>query len=609
MELSKVRVAVRVLAVGWCGLAAGAGQGQALVQQVPADAVFYAGWAGSEAVGDAYAQSTLRELVTLIEPQRLGEAYRKALPMIQHAVGDPEAGEAIRQVTELLAVSGRNPTAVYVTPGDEGIESWGLGLMWQPVDAADRQTLLSGIKWVQDAAADLPMRLVTDGPTVKLLIDQANPPAPPAAADALPAGVGVADAAGLAGSSLARLPRFFEAIERLEGAGPLVMYVDTLAMADEVVAMLAEEATSPGEAESVARVVEVLGLRELGPVVFKAGFDGRAWQSRSFTGLPAERSGVSSLLESPSLTMQDLAVAPPSAVWVAVQSLDVGLLVDLARATAGAVGPEAAAGFEQTLADASGVLAMDVEARLLRGLGSSWAMYLDPEALGDSLAGLTVVNPLRDAEGVERGLRVIGAWATVALQRSLSDAAVRLQVQTQTYEGLDVHTLLLPMVAPSWAVAEGKLLVGLYPQVVLAARDRLAQGGSIADRPELRELEQIIGTRRLTGVSWVDLPRTAESTYGGLVGGETLLTGLTAMATGQPMPRVLPTLGKLRPLLSPAYRISWVDQRGWHTLNHAPFPGSSALAPQALGAVATMPLTGSMLPAMLMGSLRAAEVE
>ena len=583
-----------------CLVGAGGAAGQPLSQQVPNDALFYAGWSGGAGVGDAYAQSTLREVVELVEPARLSEAYRRALPMLQHAVGDPEVGGVIGQVQAVAETSARGGVAVYVTAGGGGPEDWGLGVLWEPADADDRQALLGALKSMLDRVAEPTVQLVTQGAVVGLLVGPVTPPAG-AVADPL-AEAGQGNAAALAGAA-----GFVDVSARLDADAPLVAYLDGPGLVDALMPSLLAATDTPDDAETLRRVVAALGLRELGPTAMTAGFDGRSWQTRSFTRLPAERTGLSSLLEVPNLTLDDLGAVPASSVWVAVQSFDVGRLIDVVRATVNAVGTEAAEPFEAALADASGGLGMDVEARLLRGLGTTWTAYLDPDALGESLAGLTLMNPLQDAEGVSRGLRVIGAWATVAAQQALADTPLTLQVQTQTYGDMEVHTLLLPMVAPSWAVADQTLIAGLYPQSVLAARDRLGRDQPLTDRDEVAQLGELIGTRRLTGISWVDLPRTADDAYGGLVGGETLLTGLTAMATGQPMPRVLPPLGRLRPHLRPAYRLAWVDQHGWHTVSHAPFPGSSLLSPQAVGAAATLPLAGSALPAFFGRTAQPAE--
>ncbi len=304
---------------------------------------------------------------------------------------------------------------------------------------------------------------------------------------------------------------------------------------------------------------------------------------------------MASLFDAPALSANDLALAPRGSVWVGLASLDLGQIMDVIRDTTTAVGPEAADPFEESLANASGMLGMDVEARLIRGFGGTWALYLDPDTTGDSLAGLTIVNPLQDPEGVERHLKIVQSLGGMALLDALSDSPVKLSVQTQQYEDLEVHTFLVPMVAPSWAVIDGKLVVGLYPQSVLAAHDRFQRPGSIVENQDFAALRDQIGTRRLTGLSWVDLPKTVDTTYGSMISTETLLTGLAAIGTGQPMPRILPPLGRLRPHLTPAHSFGYVDETGWHSLGRSPFPGASMFAPQASGSALTLPFAGSML--------------
>jgi hypothetical protein len=549
---------------------------QPLIERVPDDALFYFGWAGTDAMGDDYAQSTLKQVIALTDPEQLHAAWRSALPMLRHAVDDPRFNDHYLHLTDLLRASARGAMAAYLTPGPaaaDGTPTPALALIWEPTDAADRQALLAGLKFYVDQIPSDRFALSVQGPGVSLRVN--DPSVVEVSA--------VENAVELVGQTLAATPRFVDSVGRLQSTGPIMAYLDLPGLIDWLAPLYETQMGNPEQMRTVSAVLEVLNLPGLGPAMFSAGFDGRRWRTESLLAATAPRTGLASLLEAPALSADDLALPPRGATWVGLLSFDGGKVMDLIRATVTAASPDAADQMEDALAQASSMVGVDVEQQLLRGLGTTWAFYCDPDLAGDSLAGMTLVNPLQDAEGVERGLRAIQMFGNLALLQALEDEWVKLQVHTQTVDGLDIHSFLMPMFAPSWAILDGKLVVGMYPQTLLAAKDRLANPDALMQRPEFEALRETIGTRRLTGLSWVDLPRTADQSYATLLSVEHLLTGLAAIATGQPMPTVLPPLGRLRPHLEPAHSFGWLDDDGWHSVSQSPFPGATLLAPQGTG--------------------------
>ncbi len=592
---------------------------QPLIEHVPADAAAYFGWAGTDTLTDAYAQSTLREVIDLVETDKLHAAWRTEMPTLRQAINDPEFQAQLKHLTDLWGVSVRGQMAVYITPPDttpaaplnlDAIDAdvldpladeflqpapnappSGVVLLWRPVTGDDRQDLLAGLKFYQSHSSR-PSEIVIDGQIVSLRItppavDLDAPPDPQAPA------------------SLADVPRFAEAFAQLDTPGPLVGYLDLHALVAQTRQALTQDLTVR-EHDAAARHIpaghparalfEPLGLDALGPAVLTAGYDGKRWRSQLHLALPAPRTGLASLLDAPALTADDLGRAPVDSPWVTALSFDAGRLMDLLRHAAIAMGPDAADSFEQGLATASGLVGIDVENQLIRGLGPAWSIYLDPDAAGPSMLSLTAVNKLLDPQGVERGLRSIQMFGNLALTQQMADENFKIQVHTQTYQGIDLHTLGTPLLNPTWAVVNDQLVAGLTPQTVLAAIDRLDQPGSITQQDDFAALRETIGTRRLTALSWIDLRRTAPTSYPNLLLIESLLTGSASMATGQPMPMVLPPLGRLKPMLQPAHAIAWVDDAGWHYDSHSPFPGATLLSPQSssLGATAgLLPMLGA----------------
>lgn len=591
---------------------------QPLIEHVPAEAVAYVGWAGTDSLADAYAQSTLREVVDLVDTDKLYAAWRSAMPTLRQELDDPQSQAQLKHLTELWGVSTRGAMAVYITlpqlPALEenfetieelNIESLepfvdeeqratpapipGVVLLWQPVTGDDRKDLLEGLKFYQ-AQSNNRSELVVDGPIVSLRINQ-----PAADLDA------VLDPN--APKSLADVLRFTNAVAQLETPGPLVAYLDIPSIVAEVRRSLAANKTvhehdgpahGPAPGHPALAMFEPLGIDTLGPAVITTGYEAKRWRSQVHLAVPAPRTGLAALLDAPALTADDLGQAPIDAPWVTALSFDTGLLMDLLRSAATAMGPDVADPFEEGLATASGLVGIDIENQLIRGLGPAWSLYLNPDVAGTSMLGLTAVNRLLDARGVERGLRSMQMFGNLALMQQMRDEEVKIQIHTQTYDGVDLHTLGTPLLSPTWAIVNDQLVVGLTPQTVLAAIDRLDQPGSINQHDDFAALRETIGTRRLTAVTWVDLRRTAPSSYPNFLLLESLATGGASMATGQPIPMVLPPLGRLKPMLEPAHAIAWVDDAGWHYDSQMPFPGATLLAPQS----SSLAIWTSVLPAV-----------
>lgn len=574
----------------WGGVAPATAQ--PLIDHVPEDAVVYFGWAGAASLADEYAQSTFKEVVDLIEPERLRDAWRSTLPVIRHAVDDPAFADHYQHVTGMWSASLHGAMAAYVTlaptdPQRGDIAPPGVALLWQPANAGHRQELLAGLKFYADQSP-LPTELITDGAVVGLLINHPTRPE----ADPIEGGPG---------NTLGHAPRFQQGWAGLQQPGPVVAYLDLPAVTTLVRDVLAQEVGDAQELQQINAVFDVLNLEGLGPALYTAGYDGRRWRTETFVAAPAPRTGLAALLDAPALTADDLAIAPASASWVGAASFDLGRLMDLIREAVNAAGPEAADPFEDALAQVSGMINADVENQLIRGLGTSWTLYADPLAVGDGLQGVTLVNPLRDPEGVERALRAAQALGNLGLMQAFEDESFKLQVHTQNFDGLDVHTFAALFVTPSWAIVDGRLVVGLYPHAVVSARDRFTQPGSILDHDDFAALRETIGTRRLTAYSWVNLPETAPQAYPTLLTYESLLTGIATIATGQPMPMILPPLGRLLPLLEPTHAYSWIDEDGLHSTTRAPFPGATHFGPaNGGGSAATVApmLLGTTLPAL-----------
>ena len=576
---------------------AAAGRAQPLIERVPDGALVYVGWAGADAARDAYLRSTLKPVVDEMRPERVRESFDRAVRALAVATEDePEVAEVMNVVLPALGAGWRSPTALYVLePGmtPQPADGPGVVVMWEP-SPADRPALLEALQTLEQRLDDEDVTLTATAEQLTLAF---NAPAP-AAADH---GTAERGAAGLAGSD--RFAAVMQGLGQADGPGLITAYIDLPRLIDLAV----QTADEQGADESLFVVLDALKVDRLGATGYAAGFAGKDWATRVFLAAPAPREGLAAMLDAPTLTDEHLAPVPRDTTWLAAGTLDTGRLVDLARQSAQALGPDAADRFEQALAQASGMLGVNVEERLLRGLGPAWLAYSSPDALGDSIMGLTIVNPLADAEGVDMALRSLEAVANALIAQQLADEEnVNLRFHTLQRDGLTLHQLGTPLVSPTWAVHDGKLIVGLYPQTVLAAAAGLGEGGSILDGEAFaaaRPDPGIVGgggAGRVTGVSFVDLPTTARGGYASLVMLESLATGGTSLATGAPVPNILPPLRRLMPHVRPMGGTVWVDDAGFTAAGRAPFPGAGLLNIQSgTGATTVVPMmVGILMPAL-----------
>jgi hypothetical protein len=164
-----------------------------------------------------------------------------------------------------------------------------------------------------------------------------------------------------------------------------------------------------------------------------------------------------------------------------------------------------------------------------------------------------------------------------------------------------VHYLATPFATPSWAIQNGNLYVGLYPQVVSEAAGHVShEGKSILDHAGFAALRTRLGGGRAVSIQFYDLPKSAPTAYqvwmlassagkfGDIIGVDTPLM-------------LLPPLSKLTEHLSVAGSASWVDDKGWHFHAVTPFPGATTIASETAGLLdvqSSTLLAGILLPAL-----------
>ncbi|MEM6394590.1 MAG: hypothetical protein AAF797_17625 [Planctomycetota bacterium] len=577
---------------------------QALADRVSADAVVYFGLAGDADQMPAYNASVLKQYFDLAGGIDGPLADLSAiLDKIAQQENDPEAQLKIAAFKRLALALWQGPTAFYLlAPAEVGQPPQITLLTAGPIQQGDLGLLLD----------DIPQR---DQPTVSRAGDLTfvtfNP---------LPGGVQTAPA-----QQLANDPGFMAAVAGTQDNPAIVVHLDGQGLIGLVSAAVeAEAGMDQQQAWLMGR--ELSGILDVERILFTAGFqakadapEGRAagWERNLILSLSDTPKGLLKLLVQEPIGDAELAWVPKDASMVGVTRFDATKIVDLALEIAGQVDPaEGQQAVEGAIAMGSGFVGVDLRADLIEALGSAWLTYIDPAAAGHSPLGVVAVNPLNNPDGAKRALTAIGELINAALAENMDeDVPFEIRFNTKTVNGVELNIFSAPLIMPTWAVVEDRLIVGLNPQAVLTAADRTTAdpATSIMANPAfMASYRAALAGNAPTSLWWTDLPTTAPMSYQNNLIWSSLLSGFASMFSGQAPHSLLPTLSQLQPLLTPDVTLGWTDGNAFRWRSLTAFPGASAYGPTAgltgggtvfIGAM----FTGITLPAL--GAARASALQ
>lgn len=566
---------------------------QPLADHVPADAVFYVGWRGADGLGDGYAGSNTQ---ALREATELPEALAQTLDVIERAnAHNPDVTMVTKLVRTIGRASWRQPTAAYLRLTQnpdipvcfvvlweaEGEVGAGLEAQLNQMVVRISQSLPGG----PDGDGSL-LNVKRAGGLVSLSIGEAT-------ADGL-------DAASV-GATLENNEDFKQTVSRVDPDGVLVAYIDTRGVISLIDQAIEAEGNPAEVIETWQKVRSALGLDGLNAAAWSSGFDGKDWRGDLFIGAPAPRVGLLALFEGDPITDAQLEAVPAEATWMMAARFDLGVLLDTVRQAVGEISPDAAPMIEQALAQANQMTGVNLEADLIRGLGSAWFAYADPGATGSGMMGVCLVNELNEPQKVEQALTSLQALANAMMGQMGAEAGMRVRFLTSTDQDMTMHSLGVPLLSPTWSVYEGRLYVGMYPQVVMTAGDRIrAGGGSIVTNEKFKAVRARLGGSQATAISFADLPATAEGSYPNLVMMSQLAGGFLPMFGGDSMPMLLPPFSRIEPYIEPMGQIAWSDDEGYYSSAISPFPGAMMLGPQAgMDMTSSAPIMlGTLMPAL-----------
>lgn len=533
--------------------------GQALADRVPADAQIYIGWKGAGDLGAGYEASHLKAVMNV---SQLSELFTESIPRLVDRLsqGDPNAAAQAHTVMEIAISALRHPTAIYFG----GLETVAGG------SPAPKFAVLC------DAGEDAPAL----NQKITQLLSQAGPAAP----------IHVQSFGSLVvlssfeytdhpADALGQNKQFQDAMAQQVSDPVVAMYVDTPAVLQTASALIQQFA--PPQAQQMwPQIRQALGLDSLKYVAGTDGFDGKNWASRVFISAPGVRQGLLASGASAPLGQDLLGLIPQSVTMAGACSFDLNALFTQADSALQQINPDAANQFHQGLQQINQMVGFDIQKDLLAALGPQWAYYVDPATAGTGALGITIINQPRNPDGLQTSLTSLENFANVAARQQFANPAVRISLEFRqfTSNGVTVHYLAAPLLSPAWAIKDGRMYAGLYPQIVVSAVNRQPDGKSITDNPGFQMvMKELNAPSQYDSFQYVDLPQTIPQGYQAWLLVSRLYLGYGDIFGLQSPPLVLPPLDKLTAEAEPGGTVSWSDDKGFYVRSITPFPGADAL--------------------------------
>lgn len=562
---------------------------QALSDKLPADTILYVGWKGAQNLPPGYDQTHLK---ALLDASNLPQVFNDLLPRVIQRVAqdDKETAQILQTLVSVGSPLWRHPTALTFA-----------GLHWPNAEdrhnATPRLALICQAGPDADALAaqfeDLLTKLKAEDPdfAVIQLLHQGE-------FVGLTMGYPQPGAALASANPLAATPGFTTALAQVQKDPFACLYYNNEAFMTLINRTL-QVNPNPNIQQLWPKIRDAAGLANLKQVAWSANFDGADWGTQAFIAAPAPRVGLMKMLDMEPISDDMLKSIPQSATTAFVARFNLAKLVTEIRTAVGNVDPDAQRVFDQGLGVAQLALAMNVQKDLLEPLGDQWALYVDPELAGNGLLGFTLVNKLNKPTEANRALTKLEFFADNMLNAHLRHSKMRISFEQTKVADLTVHYVALPVVSPSWTIQDGTLYGSLYPQVTVAAASQPGSGKSILDNKEFQALRQRLNVPNAAGYVFIDLPRSANDGYQGLLALTQAGLGMADLMGVKTPPLVLPTLPKIKQHLAPSGAAWWTDDAGLHLRSVEPFPASGLLTMNSNAAImGSASLAAAALPAL-----------
>jgi len=551
-----------------------------LDDNVPQEAIFYAGWAGSDALQAPYATSNLKGIV---EASAAKDFISKQLPGLIAKAGeqDPEAPQQIAKLRTGLEVAWKHPTAFYFCPVDFTTPQkpeFRFGLLCDA--GADAKTLTDLLKEVLAKSPppppELPVAVAQEGTLVSLTF-----------------GKGGTAADRKKGGGLAATPAYVKAMGHVkQGNTAFASYMDMAKVLAMVNDGMAKQPDMPPDMRAKATaVIDALGVKSLTQMAAVSGFEGKGWSEQGFVGVTGPRKGILSLFDGTPLSDTVLAMVPKDAASFSAGKFDLHKAFVEIRTGVGGVDKEAGKQLDDAIAEANKQTSLDIDKDIFAALGDEWVFYRAPlsETGGYQFA---VAQKLRDGERFGKALAKIESMVEEMAQG-------RFKIDHIKVSKIDVSSVSFLTYNAAWAVRNGYLYVSTLDGIAGAVKQVENKTPGIAEsdlyKAAMAALPKGIKPISLQYSNPAKLYPELRKSFLGLLA--------LARAAGVDLPaELLPDTDDVAKFMTPGAGAMWWDADGLHEASRSAFPGAEMLsgdsggtavvAAGALGTAVVLPSLG-----------------
>lgn len=525
---------------------------QTLAESVPADAVLYVGWRGTSDPGPGYVGSKWE---AVLKDSQVNRLIDETLPAIGETLARryPKQGEGplARALATTYQHLIRQPSAIFFQ--FDGTRPRG-GFLCR---AGDRTPELTQALQAMANQMQAPVRarFVEKDGSVGLVFNYAPD-------DALEGG-------------LNEQPAFKRGLATSVADPFMVTFLNLKTARERIDEAVATNAT-PRNVDYYRRAMAASGLEGVDSLTSASGFVDREWQTDTFVAAPAPRKGLLAFDDRAALDPALVDRVPASANAASVFRLNAGAAVKSIRDVANQVDPAAADMIDKGLGAATMAIGKNVENDLLASLGGEWAVYTSPDIGGTSGLGAVLVNKLTNPLKARQALASLSIFVTNSAKNLIKDKNISVTVRTAKVGDLTVYYAATPLVSPAYAVKDGFLYVGSFPQTVIAAAQH--NGPSIATLDAFKNMPSPDGAKSRLSVTLTDVKSTIGDGYLLAMAGSRTLLGLSDVFLAGTTEPVLPPLATLRAQAGFATSVATSDDAGFHERTRTPFPGAQTLA-------------------------------
>ena len=330
-------------AVLWFAALVTTATAQPLIDYVPHDVLWYAGWRGIESMGDKYEKSHFKAVLEAADiPSRTEQLLALSGQLGFDDAANTELQVVIQSVSTLGAATWKHSTVVYFSgvsnkaPG-EFIPQ--IAVLWQAGE--DAEGLVATLQALVAQAEDADLTAFQDGGIVALCNGLTRDDIRKRQADSLKVNVA-----------------FQASLRRVQEDPVTVFYINGKQVVGEFNRLMESDPSENQEKWKSAR--ESLGLDGFNQLVWAGGFEGQDWTTGLFIDAPSPRRGVLKMLDGAAVSKDLFKLVPKASSWFSARRFDLAAVLREVRAVVEKIDPE------YPSADGRGARG---------GLGGAWGGY------------------------------------------------------------------------------------------------------------------------------------------------------------------------------------------------------------------------------------------